>query len=111
MLPIRAVAIRSLTPVECAPAHIGCMWPTGAHLQGHRSARIHSLKQLEGRSINLERLWPCPRRSLFEAVSKTCTLCAPSVASRSAVSLRSIHQVSSRVSNVAELMEHLRVVA
>src|SRR3954447_19237236 len=82
-----------------------------AHGRTPSGPQISADTQLEGRSINLERLWPCPRRSLFEAVSKTCTLCAPSVASRSAVSLRSIHQVSSRVSNVAELMEHLRVVA
>src|SRR5689334_24072305 len=62
------VAIRSFTAVECAPAHIRCMRLSTDTLSG---PQISADTQLESRSINLERLWPCPRRSLFEVTSET----------------------------------------
>ena len=58
----------SLTPVECAHAHIRCMRLSTDTLSG---PQISADTQLEGRSIDLDRLWPCSRRSLFEATSET----------------------------------------
>ena len=42
-----------------------------AHGRTPSGPQISADAQLEGRSINLDRLWPCPRRSLFEATSET----------------------------------------
>src|SRR3954452_10120933 len=61
--------VRSLTPVECAPAHIRCTWlSTSAQASG---PQISADTQLEGHLINVEHLCSCSCRGLFGAVFET----------------------------------------